>query len=83
MVDTFSNSHALLLPQVMPQLLHFLKVDQDTQLNKFKCLNSDQSGADLSPDSSIKDKSDIFVNKTNEVINIMDTFQNCFCFLCC
>jgi hypothetical protein len=49
----------------MPQLLHYLKVDRSTQINKFKCINknSEESATSNAP----CDDKDVFVNKTNEV----------------
>lgn len=49
----------------MPQLLHFLKVDQGTQINRLKCLDRDEGGG-VEEAAPVSDK-DVFFNKTNEV----------------
>lgn len=63
----------------MPQLLHFLKVDQGTQINKFMCLDKsspedtttpslvDASGTTGAP--PLSNEKDVFINKSNEVRN--------------
>lgn len=56
--------------QIMPQLLHYLMVDQSTHINKMKYLESqNQSSSSSSYDASLGDDRDIFINKSNEDID--------------
>lgn len=55
--------------KIMPQLLHFLKVDHGTQINKLKCLDSTAPPSTNAPSDSQPSEKDVFVNATDEVGN--------------
>lgn len=63
----------------MPQLLHFLKVDQGTLINKFKCLDPSSAGAsgasDIPDSSPLSNEKDVFINKSNEVMKPINKAQ--------
>lgn len=54
----------------MPQLLHFLKVDQGTSINKLKCLEEEENKEDSTP--SVPRDKDVFFNKSNEVSELLE-----------